>query len=626
MCSPRPNGGLSGVSPTNVTRRRLLAVGGAVAVGGLAGCFDRVASAVTNTTSTPAAVFMGRLTAPAHVARLTPTISGASSTIGSSGVALELEGWVTSTGLMAQNHNSSRSNRTRGIRGGDSDSDGDGGDDGSSGGPGRANYNNTRSNRSGVRAPDILDDDLDEDDETFRTVARLDEQLKEATTTAWAAISKRSARTGRNPELDREVLSALDEMDAALAEMQAVLERCSDESCVMALENVADREADVDLAREYAENGEWDAFGLRVDGGGDNDILTGDYLLPSSNFDPTGSYTPAERAALFRYIDGVPLVFERCTVCLPDAEVPGGNGSIAEEVTPRRIIDYLTGHSSGSGRVYSWGDADSDGDGLGDCDDTDDDLRPSAVCGTTPHFVAEMSKSSLTDGGLVAFRGDDGSVVVASSLTASNGSSMVGISSDGGVDESPNPNRWGRGEIDKATPVLYKFSVSQVTVQPPGCPVPFPALFYVGRGLSDDQLVYSGGWVIDDTALYANSQTILSMVGAAPIVGVDYGDVDGDGYGDAVAKAASGGRPGQLSSGTIDELVESGALSAGAKKGYDAYKSTSSENAGARVDGDEYGFVTNVCVDASVLHLVNAARASNEVKFKAGAELSGQVN
>jgi hypothetical protein len=47
---------------------------------------------------------------------------------------------------------------------------------------------------------------------------------------------------------------------------------------------------------------------------------------------------------------------------------------------------------------------------------------------------------------------------------------------------------------------------------------------------------------------------------------------------------------------------------------------------GGQVTGDEYGFVTNIPVDAPVLHLVNAGSASNEVKFKAGAELSKGVN
>jgi hypothetical protein len=36
--------------------------------------------------------------------------------------------------------------------------------------------------------------------------------------------------------------------------------------------------------------------------------------------------------------------------------------------------------------------------------------------------------------------------------------------------------------------------------------------------------------------------------------------------------------------------------------------------------------VTHLALDAFVLHLVNAGDASNEVKFKAGAELSTSVN
>ena len=55
-------------------------------------------------------------------------------------------------------------------------------------------------------------------------------------------------------------------MESVLAGMRAELERCSEESCVAALANVADREAGVRRAQEYAENGEWAAFGLS--GGG----------------------------------------------------------------------------------------------------------------------------------------------------------------------------------------------------------------------------------------------------------------------------------------------------------------------------------------------------------------------
>jgi hypothetical protein len=164
---------------------------------------------------------------------------------------------VTSVALLAANYNNSRSNKST-IRTDDVDSDADGVDDDAHG----EDYNTPQSNRSIARPVDFFGDDGDEDDETFRVVSRLDAQLQEATATAASSIPKRSARTGRNPETEKDITAALDDMAQALAEMRAVLERCSDESCVTALENVGHREADVQRAREHVENGEWAAFGI----------------------------------------------------------------------------------------------------------------------------------------------------------------------------------------------------------------------------------------------------------------------------------------------------------------------------------------------------------------------------
>jgi hypothetical protein len=272
---------------------------------------NRVASSVTNTTATPAAVFAGAgpnwnddetevgvsaTTDEPHTSRLTSTLKAGSGLLSGE---VELEGWVTSTALVAANYNNSRSNKST-IRApdGDGDSDADGVDDDVRG----EDYNTPRSNRSIARPSDLFDDDIDEDDETFRVVSQLDAQLEEATTAAITSISKRSARTGRNPETEKEITAALDEMESVLAEMRAELERCSEESCVAALANVADRVADVRRAQEYAQDGQWGAFGLS--GAGGNDIIVGDYLLPPVGFDPSGLFSADEQAALFRYLDG----------------------------------------------------------------------------------------------------------------------------------------------------------------------------------------------------------------------------------------------------------------------------------------------------------------------------------
>jgi hypothetical protein len=80
-----------------------------------------------------------------------------------------------------------------------------------------------------------------------------------------------------------------------------------------------------------------------------------------------------------------------------------------------------------------------------------------------------------------------------------------------------------------------------------------------------------------------------------------------------------------MDSGTVDELVKAGVFSA------DSFDSESPVMNGfilPRSGGGGGGRValTHVAVDAPVLHLVNAASASDEVKFKTGAELSKSVN
>lgn len=481
MYSERRNNLRNTVPRTTVSRRSLLAASGVIVVGGLAGCLNQVVSSVTDTGSSPAAVFAGTdwndddtevtfMMAPEspHVSRLAPTVSGGQ--LGD----VELEGWVTSSAVMAQDYNSSRSNKRK-TRAGDTDSDSDG------------------------------------------------------------------------------------------------------------------------------------------DGVGD------------------GS---EEDADLVAYLGGEPIVAERFSVCLPDAEVPGGNGSLREEVTPERLIAYLTGESDGEGKVYSWGKSEyaAGSDGGGDCDDTDSSAHPGAVCGTTPHFVSEMTGPVATGGRLEVVRGGDGTVTVVNSPpTAEDKSAKVCAATD---DDPCGPGVWARTtESGSGLGVL----VYQVLVQPPQCPRPFPALLYVQRCESNDQLVYTGGWVIDDAALYEDSVTVLSMAGPTEVVGIeccfDYSaDADGDGFGDLVKRSVSGERArrgARLDSETVAELVETGVLSESGGVDYTLRKRPGREagdEVTLEVTGDEYGFVTHVAVDAPVLHLVNAASVLEEVKFKAGAELSKSVN
>jgi hypothetical protein len=581
------------------------------------------AGAGPNWTDDETEVGVSATTDEPHTSRLTSTLKTGSGMLSGE---VELEGWVTSTALVATNYNNSRSNKSK-IRAPEGDADADGVDDDVRG----EDYNTPRSNRSIAGPSDIIDDDVDEDDETFRRVSQLDARLEEATTAAITAISKRSARTGRNPETEKEITAALDEMESVLAEMRAELERCSEESCVAALANVADREADVRRAQEYAEDGEWAAFGFS--GGGGNDIIVGDYLLPPVGFDPSGLFSAEEQAALFRYLDGETTAGERFTVCIPDAEVPGGNGQLRDEVTPQLFLDYMTGRTGGGGSdggVYAWGSAETvAGDETGDCDDADESVRPGDVCGT-PHLSAAVSGPTATVGGLRSARGSDGTVVVVNDPPqAEGGASILAVPAEGEVSELDDLDEWGRASDGggKASPYIYHTLVSQVMVQPPGCPHPFPALMYVGRGVSDGQLVHSGGWVIDDGALYADSVTVLTMESAAQIVGVDLDDLDsdGDGLADVMARQQLDARANQgtrIYSAPFRAFIGY-MLSESGREGVDALlrkrPGRTSEDVGSVL-------LSHVVVDVPTLHLVNAGRASADVKFKAGAELSKSVN
>jgi hypothetical protein len=331
---------------------------------------------------------------------------------------------------------------------------------------------------------------------------------------------------------------------------------------------------------------------------------------------------------LVAYLGGEPIVAERFTVCLPDAEVPGGNRSIREAVTPERLIAYLTGEADGEGRVYSWGAPKAGPDGGGDCDDDDPAGRPGAVCGTTPHFVAEVTGPLSTGGGLEVVPTEDGSVLVVSSPPGSeSGSEQVCAAAD---DDPCGPGVWARTTESGSSSGV---SVYQVMVQPPRCPKLFPALLYVQRCESNDQLIYTGGWVIDDAALYEDSVTVLSIASPTEAVGVKLSDLGGS-FEDVAGGAADWDWPrvqrgARLDSGTVAELVEMGVLS---EQGSDLLvrkkpgREAGDDEVTLVVTGDEYGFVTHVAVDAPVRHLVGASRASQDVKFKAGAELSKAVN
>jgi len=619
MRSRNPDGTGHKMAHDIISRRRFLAAGGVVAVGGVSGCLSRIASRVTNTSASPAAVFAGEgaSVGEPQVSRLAPTVSVGS---GLRSGDVELEAWVTAVA---------------------------------------ANYNNTRSNRSSLRGPTDADSDgdgVDDVDDGVRVTAlELEQTLLSQTTAAADAISKRSARTGR---------SSLADMSDTIGELQATVANCSDGVCVAVRENADRREKLVQRAQDHVESSEWDDAAAVVDEVRDivevgidrlesdddtspiyeGDAVDGENILHKSHLALPGGdpLSDEEREALGTYLSDSPMVGERFTVCLPDAEVPGGNGSLAEEVTPQRFIDYITGRAADSeGQIYAWGRADRvAGNGGGDCDDEDEDIHPGDVCGTTEHFLAVISGPTATGGGLMSLRAGGGGTVTLTVVNspptvakADTGPSVLVCPVDGESYEPADLSEWGsESGSSSETPT----TVCQVMVQPPECPVPVRALLYAKRCRSDDQLVYTGGWVLDTAGLYEKSATALTLTGETQVIGVDVGvfDGDGDGYGDVVSRALSSDRArrgGQVETGSITSLVEAGVIHdahSGEVYCWGSGASSKSDSGGCGVnDGADRDVVVTHCpLDASVVHLVNAGSASTDVKFKAGAELSKSVN
>jgi len=612
-------------SPAGRTsRRHLLAMGGVVAISGLSGCLSRVASAATNTGSSPAAVFAGidgndddtdvsfgaALTEP-HVSRLTPTVSASSGPL-SGDVALEA--WVTAVAM--------------------------------------ENYNTPRSNRSAADPDDLDSDDDGVDADVGETALELERTLLSQTNEAAESISKRSARTGRNPETNDPITEHLEGMVDTIDAIRATLESCSDDVCATVREHADHREGLVRRAQGHVESGEWDDAAAAV--GEVRDVVEGDverledYNSPRSNRTiaaPDGVRTDDEADEIIRYFDDAPVVGERFTVCLPDAEVPGGNGSLAEEVTPRRLIDYVTGRaaSDADGKVYAWGDntRTASGNGGSDCDDRDIRIRPGDVC-TPRHLDSAVSAPVATGGGLESSRTSDARVTVVNTPPqAEGGPSVLVCPVDGEAYEPSDLSEWGsESGASSETPTV----VCQVWVQPPECPYPVPALLYAKRCRSDDQLVYTGGWVLDAAGVYGGAVTMLTVAGETQVIPVGIGaldgDVDGDGLGDAVERSVSAERArrgARVETGSVDALVASGVLSDGddlllrkrpgraAEDGGGDLYCWGRDGSGSCVESDDV-VVTHCPLDAPVLHLVDAGSASNEVTFTAGAELSKSVN
>ncbi|MFC6757928.1 MULTISPECIES: hypothetical protein [Haloarcula] len=579
-----------GDSGAHLARRRgVLAAGGALALGALAGCSaleELLGSAservVTARTAAPAAFYTGDDTLDAgeggqlyrsgtvEVRYVPPTLQADARSI-------DIEGWSTSAPTKARDYNSSRSNKP-----------------------------------SSVWWPGP--DDEDGDTGVLVLVLDMERGLSVHLDGAIDAVANQSKTDAKK---------ALDAFADATTEVRAELDGCPSDVCMTVRENADIRKGLAEDARASVNAGEWDQAARSLQQA--RRIVDSDIERLSEDLDSDGDGISDAAEPLYEYLDGEPTIGERFVVSLPDARVRGGDTALADELTPRRVLDYFVGER-----------------GAERCGESDRTVAVHRDLACRDLLTATLDEQKKKTRAVAAFETSDGVVVTGATPAAEDVAAMLFVSDDGSVRVPETLDSWGeerRAGEASVTPTL----VCPAAARPPECPLPMPALFYVRRIRHEDQLVFAGGWLLDDGALYEDTATLLVADGPNIVAGVTRSDVESGGvelnstgddskrrkrpgrtkYADMTVKAPYDPDAEYLPDGSHPVCRADGELYCWGVQSREALAGS-----GDCDDGD--ATVTPHCVvtalDAPVLHLVGAADESNEVKFKAGAELSKAVH
>lgn len=447
-----------------VSRRRLLAAGGVLVTGALAGCsaldgvVDRAASeAIGTTAASPGGLYTGDVqssTNPLYessaidVRNVPPTVTAA-------GQRIEIEGWATTSRLDAQNHNSSRSNRTRGVR---SDSDH----------IGEFNF-----------AHEIEGAWVGNTDGEGPTDAVVLAEILDMTEACWVyAEACRAAATEEDAGAVERYAGAFGDV---CRQLRRALEQCSDDRCRALAENNERRLSRVPSAVAAAEAGEWDRCAsvcreLAASCDSDADGL-GDDL----DSDDDGLLDATEE--LYAYLDGDATIGEDFVVSVPDSAVRNGGPSVDAELTPQRVMEYFLGETNADG-----------------CSTSDRAVQIHRDLACRNVLSARLEERKKKTRGVAGFVNEDGSVMVTGGAVGAGAEQMLKLddTADGvRLTNDPSMDRWGQETRIGAAGVSPTL-VCPVTATPDGCPCPMPGLFYVCRVRHEDQLLFVGGWRLDE--------------------------------------------------------------------------------------------------------------------------------
>ena len=457
---------------TGTTRRALLATGGALAMGSMAGCVGRIASAATNTIATPAIHYGGgagtvalsyddpsnrALEAdPSTVISLVGSVDGS---VGPVSGSVDLEGWFTNSSTKAQDYNSVRSNKRR------------------------SEYQ--------PEPDDPVADVLERERSLLETVGSCLEALEDR---------DRAAAT-----------RALETMARTIDEIQELIESCPGDVCKTVREHADTRQLGTRRAQTALEDGNWDEATEEVEAV--KDVVEGDIVLLEATLEPAADELAPVDAAVYEYLAGDPTVGERFVFSLPAASVPGGGPALADSLTPGRVLSGLADDGRSCARddntLYCWGN--NERAALSSVIDPDGNAERGVRATTTRDGVCVTGVPADADGA--------SSVLAVSQERASSAHFQARSKRRNTLEE------WG-SETDSGGIRVTPTFVCPVAATPPGCPAPIPALLWFTRLTRGDQCLYAGGWLIDDGALYADSCTLLVADGLPEVLDVTSADAD----------------------------------------------------------------------------------------------------
>ncbi len=593
------------------TRRALLAAGGTVALTGLAGCaaldglMDRAGEQVIGTTSSaPAAFYPGRASSGAsashagvygrgggmqsfstaasthqvsdgpQVFRTGPSdVRQVPATARAEGREISLEGWSTGGVTKAQDYNAARSNKP---------------------------------SSEWWAGPDDEDDD-DEDGDILVEILDVELDL-----VAYVAIARDAVERRASEEAKRALDAFIDATENAL---RPALDKCGTGVCETVRENSDIRVEGVRQASDAIDEENWTVAVREL--AGVDEVVLGDVERLDDELAERRPGRP-RFIDIIRYMRDEPTIGERFTLCLPDAKLPGDLGGLTEQLTPGRLLaNGLIDEVREDDKVeYRLGSGNGDDSCVAPDPSESIVLHQDISCGTI--LSAELDMKATENRAMVGYSTEGGAVVSGAPASADTDGKCVFVAADGTLREPESLDSWGPERTTGDVSVSGTL-VCPVTVTPEDCPCPLPGLFFVRRLIHDDQVIFAGGWTLDEGALYEGSATLLFEEGPTEVASLTAEDVDSGNIDDRIVEQFSRARSEHGSGITFvdsdddNDGIPSALQSGAGRDGLDAVNTKATGGPRGEISVVKQKR-TMAGLDAPIIHLAGARELSSERK------------